>query len=877
MTDERADERRRGRRERRRDDTRRARRSTASARSRSARWRSSASGSSRSSCRSSPSPASGAGPAAVRRLGLDDGLDWILTIGVPTVAVFLIVLRRFSPDGIRRVGSLGIDQFASVAFSVVGGRLAHLAVENVAVAIETGVWIYGWVVWVEFFLMLAGVVLTVFARSSRSFAEDFRGRPEIAAHRNARPIRAGRRRVRRARRAPSRTTPSPTTRRRRRGAGHRRVRATAQSDAYPATAYGDPSYGEPARRRAERVGARPRARHLRAGRRRRGRAAAPSRQQAFWALAPEERDVVDESGIPIFRVGPTAWALVHRGSRRGVRRPPRGRPRRLPARRLGRHARLSRGAAPTRDSVDGCSARSICAVARSRRPNCSPPCPARPRPAKRRSPPPRSLVADVAARGEDGAARAGRALRRRRPATTSAFPPRTSTRRSRGSTPRVRAALEEAIARVRRGLGRPGAAADRHRARHRARACYQRWQPVRRVGLYVPGGKAVYPSSVVMNVVPAQVAGVTRGRARLAAAARARRPRAPRDPRRGSAARRRRGLRDGRRRRDRRLRHGVASLGLDPVDVVTGPGNNFVAAAKRAVAGVVGTDAEAGATEILIVADDTRRPAAGRRRPDQPGRARRAGIGRARDRLRVARGRGRGRDRAARRAHAPRRARRRRPRRPAVGDRARRRSRGGDGVQQRLRPRAPRAAPRRPATRATFVHAGAVFVGPDSPVSLGDYLAGSNHVLPTGGQARYAAGLSAATFLRPQQVIEYDRAALAEVRDGDRDARRGRSSFPRTARPSRPASSAALRRRWRSLSMPCTARSAATPTPASSTRARATTVSASVVVVSAPSAAAASRRSRPRASTSSSGRASSSRSAARRSCRACARRARAGP
>ena len=63
------------------------------------------------------------------------------------------------------------------------------------------------------------------------------------------------------------------------------------------------------------------------------------------------------------------------------------------------------------------------------------------------------------------------------------------------------------------------------------------------------------------------------------------------------------------------------------------------------------------------------------------------------------------------------------------------------------------------------MHAGAVFVGPYSPVSLGDYLAGSNHVLPTGGQARYAAGLSASTFLRPQQVIEYDRDALAEVSD----------------------------------------------------------------------------------------------------------------
>ena len=67
---------------------------------------------------------------------------------------------------------------------------------------------------------------------------------------------------------------------------------------------------------------------------------------------------------------------------------------------------------------------------------------------------------------------------------------------------------------------------------------------------------------------------------------------------------------------------------------------------------------------------------------------------------------------------------------------------------------------------ARYTSAGALFIGPYAPVSLGDYLAGSNHVLPTGGQARYAAGLGAATFLRPQQLIEYDRAALAEVRDG---------------------------------------------------------------------------------------------------------------
>jgi histidinol dehydrogenase len=61
--------------------------------------------------------------------------------------------------------------------------------------------------------------------------------------------------------------------------------------------------------------------------------------------------------------------------------------------------------------------------------------------------------------------------------------------------------------------------------------------------------------------------------------------------------------------------------------------------------------------------------------------------------------------------------------------------------------------------------AGAIFLGGDSPVSLGDYLAGSNHVLPTGGQARFSSGLGAYTFLRPQQIIRYDRAALKAVKD----------------------------------------------------------------------------------------------------------------
>ena len=292
--------------------------------------------------------------------------------------------------------------------------------------------------------------------------------------------------------------------------------------------------------------------------------------------------------------------------------------------------------------------------------------------------------------------------------------------------------------------------------------------------------------------------------------------------------------------------YGVASLGLDPVDVVTGPGNNFVAAAKRAVAGVVGTDAEAGATEILIVADDTADPrlvaadlisqaehdeqasavlvtAPSRSRPRSRPRSRRAPRARATPSASPRPSPGRSRRScwsttwtaatAFSNAYAP------------------------EHLELHLADAGPG---RRSSTPAP------IFVGPDSPVSLGDYLAGSNHVLPTGGQARYAAGLSAATFLRPQQVIEYDRAALAAGARGRRRAGRGRGP----ARARRGRRGALPRRRparggWRSLSRPCIARSAVTPTRASSTRARATTASASAAAGSAPSAAAASRRSRP--------------------------------
>jgi len=328
----------------------------------------------------------------------------------------------------------------------------------------------------------------------------------------------------------------------------------------------------------------------------------------------------------------------------------------------------------------------------------------------------------------------------------------------------VRRALEEAIRRVRAAsaaqvpgpivtdLG-PGARVE------------QRWQPVRRAGVYVPGGKAVYPSSVVMNVVPAQVAGV--GEVALASP-----PQAEFGGRVHPdilAAAQLLGVTEvyamGGAGAIGAYAHGVASIGLDPVDVVTGPGNNFVAAAKRAVAGVVGTDSEAGATEILIVADagaDAALVAVDLISQAEHDEQASAVLVTWSEPLAAA-------VRAAVEARVD---------ATANGVRARTALEATQSAivlvddlaaatafsnayapeHLELHLRDPRPG--------EFVNAGAVFVGDYSPVSLGDYLAGSNHVLPTGGQARYASGLSASTFLRPQQVVTYDREALRAVHEG---------------------------------------------------------------------------------------------------------------
>lgn len=329
--------------------------------------------------------------------------------------------------------------------------------------------------------------------------------------------------------------------------------------------------------------------------------------------------------------------------------------------------------------------------------------------------------------------------------------------------PAVRAALEQAIDRVREASAKQVPPA-RTTVFASGALVHQRWQPVRRVGLYVPGGKAVYPSSVVMNVVPAQAAGVDQ----IALASPPQRSQSGRVHPVILAAAHLLGVTEvyamGGAGAIGAFAYGVAALDLEPVDVVTGPGNNFVAAAKRAVAGRVGTDSEAGATEILIVADDTADPrlvAADLISQAEHDEQASAVLVTASEALAHAVQAELG-ARAARTLHAARIAVALAGPQSAivlVDDLDAAVAFSNAYAPEHLELHLADPMPER------FVHAGAVFVGAHSPVSLGDYLAGSNHVLPTGGQARYAAGLSASTFLRPQQVIEYDRTALAEVAD----------------------------------------------------------------------------------------------------------------
>ena len=359
-----------------------------------------------------------------------------------------------------------------------------------------------------------------------------------------------------------------------------------------------------------------------------------------------------------------------------------------------------------------------------------------------------------------------------------------------GLDPAVRSALEESVARARL------VHADQRRADVTTNVVHggtvtERWVPVQRVGLYAPGGLAVYPSSVVMNVVPAQLAGVES----VAVASPPQRDHGGRPHPTILAACALLGVAllvalDS---EPLEFDMGIAQLlGVDevyavggaqaiamfaygvsddagtvvcpPTDMVTGPGNVYVAAAKRYLRGTVGIDAEAGPTEIVVLADDSADPVhvaadllsqaehdplaasvlvtdsevfadavddqldtlVGATKHVERVRAALSGqqsgvvlVADLEQGLRVID------------AYA--------------AEHLEVQTRDAAGVAARVR------------------NAGAVFVGPWSPVSLGDYCAGSNHVLPTGGCARHSSGLSVQSFLRGIHVVEYDRPALQDA------------------------------------------------------------------------------------------------------------------
>ncbi len=325
--------------------------------------------------------------------------------------------------------------------------------------------------------------------------------------------------------------------------------------------------------------------------------------------------------------------------------------------------------------------------------------------------------------------------------------------------PKVRAALEESIRRARLV----------HRDQRRADVTTQvvpggtvteRWMPVDRVGLYVPGGRAVYPSSVVMNVVPAQEAGV----ASLAVTS-------PAQKEFGGLP-------------HPTILAACALLGVDevynvggaqavamfaygteecrPATMVTGPGNIYVAAAKRLLKGRIGIDSEAGPTEIAILADESADPVhvaadlisqaehdtiaaavlvttspelADAVEKELPGQ-----VSATKHSARIAEALS-GRQSGI----------------VLVGSL-------DDGLKvvdayaaEHLEIHTADAA----SVAARVRNAGAIFVGTYAPVSLGDYLAGSNHVLPTGGCACHSSGLSVQSFLRGIHVVDYTREALA--------------------------------------------------------------------------------------------------------------------
>ncbi|MBW5483233.1 histidinol dehydrogenase [Streptomyces bambusae] len=331
--------------------------------------------------------------------------------------------------------------------------------------------------------------------------------------------------------------------------------------------------------------------------------------------------------------------------------------------------------------------------------------------------------------------------------------------------PAVRAALEESIRRARL-VHREQRRTDHTTQVVPGGTVTEKWVPVERVGLYVPGGRSVYPSSVVMNVVPAQEAGVES----VAVSS------PPQSDFGGLphptilAACALLGVDEvyaaGGAQAIAMFAYGTKGPdGCEPVNLVTGPGNIYVAAAKRLLKGRIGIDAEAGPTEIAILADSTADPV--HVAADLISQAEHDPMAAAvlvTDSEELAEATSAElRTQVAASKH--------------IDDRIVPALAGKqsaivlvrdleDGLKvvdaygaEHLEIQTADAA----ALAARVRNAGAIFVGPWAPVSLGDYCAGSNHVLPTGGCACHSSGLSVQSFLRGIHIVDYTRDALAEV------------------------------------------------------------------------------------------------------------------
>lgn len=327
----------------------------------------------------------------------------------------------------------------------------------------------------------------------------------------------------------------------------------------------------------------------------------------------------------------------------------------------------------------------------------------------------------------------------------------------------LRAAIETSIARVRAVSVATLPAAVKVELDQGA-SVEQLFVPVDSVGLYVPGGKAVYPSSVVMNVVPAQVAKVPR----ITVTSPAQENGLPSPSVMATCALL--GIEEvygiGGAGAIAAFAYGIPEIELEPVAMVTGPGNIFVAAAKRQLRGVIGIDSEAGPTEILIVADEQANPRfiaadlISQAEHDQNAAAvlitdSTSLIERVEQELELQIPLAKNRDRIEASLGAIQSA------LVLVADMNAAMAVANEYATEHLEIQT--ANPEQLAGQVR--HAGAVFIGAYSPVSLGDYLAGSNHVLPTGQQAKFSSGLSVFTFLRTQQHVTYSAKALAAVSD----------------------------------------------------------------------------------------------------------------